>query len=308
MNDFEVLKNWHHRRLNETIEEHDMRMDSDPPRNVLAALHRENERENSAMLPTTTSRSSSNGGGRGNAAKATRRAEAAAHEARRAGVRAASTSPTPPPRDNLPPRQEAIFPALIPTLLPALDGDATRATAAPFLRDRASETTGCDWARVSLCLACGEGPYLVKCQMEGCARTLHHMCQTEWESAEEGREAHGSKKMCAYHHPSLANLLHPSCSMSSSRKAVAPSGAVPRNDAANFPCVAAVATAMKDATARWKTMPGPVEWCGASFEEMRHGVCLQVVVNGVHLQHKRGAKGLAWKDFYERTVLGSHIV
>jgi hypothetical protein len=137
MNDLEVLKNWHHRRLNETIEEHDMRMDSGPPRNVLAALHRENERENSAMLPTTTSRSSSNGG-RGNAAKATRRAEAAAHEARRAGVRAASTSPTPPPRDNLPPRQASIFPALIPTLLPALDGDASRATAAPFLRDRAA--------------------------------------------------------------------------------------------------------------------------------------------------------------------------
>ncbi len=141
MNDLEVLKNWQHRRLNETIEEHDMRMDSGPPRNVLAALHRENERENSAMLrPTTTSRSSSNGG-RGNASKqAIRRAEAAAHEARRAGVsRAASTSPTPPPRDNLPPRQQAsIFPALIPTLLPALDGDASRATAAPFLRDRAA--------------------------------------------------------------------------------------------------------------------------------------------------------------------------
>ena len=221
-----------------------MRMDSGPPRNVLAALHRENERENSAMLPTTTSRSSSNGG-RGNAAKATRRAEAAAHEARRVGVRAASTSPTPPPQDNLPPRQASIFPALIPTLLPALDGDATRATAAPFLRDRAaSVTTGCDWARVSLCLACGEGPSLAKCQMEGCACTLHHMCQTEWESAEEGREAHGSKKMCAYHHPSLANR-HPSCS-------------VPRNDATNFPGVAAVATAMKDAIARWKTMPGPV--------------------------------------------------
>jgi hypothetical protein len=38
-----------------------MRMDSSPPRNVLAALHQENEQEEeSAMLPT--SRSSSNGG------------------------------------------------------------------------------------------------------------------------------------------------------------------------------------------------------------------------------------------------------
>jgi len=61
MNDREVLKDWHRRRLNETIDEHDMRMDSSPPRNVLAALHRENEREEeSAMLPT--SRSSSNSG------------------------------------------------------------------------------------------------------------------------------------------------------------------------------------------------------------------------------------------------------
>jgi hypothetical protein len=38
------------------------------------------------------------------------------------------------------------------------------------------------------------------------------MRQTEWESAEEGWEAHVSKKMCAYHHLSLAN--RPSCSMS----------------------------------------------------------------------------------------------
>ena len=143
----DLLKNWDRRRFNETYEEHDMRMDSGPPRNVLAALHRENERENSAMLPTTTSRSSSNGG-RGNAAKATRRAEAAAQVAGRAGVRAASTSPT-IPQDGLPPRDALIFSALMP-LLPALDGDATRATAAPFLRERASSSnssvaTGCDW-------------------------------------------------------------------------------------------------------------------------------------------------------------------
>ena len=223
-------------------------------------------------------------------------------------MRAASTSPT-IPQDGLPPRVASIFSALMP-LLPSLDGDATRATAAPFLRERASSSnssvaTGCDWARVSLCLACGEGPSLVKFQMEGCARTLHHMCQTEWESAEGGREAHGSKKLCAYHHPSLTNCT--SCSTSASHKAAATSGAsafraVPRYDAAKYPGVAAVAAAMNDAMARWKTMPGPVEWCGASFEEMRHGVYLQMVVNGVHLQHKRGAKRLAWKNFYERTV------
>jgi len=100
-------------------------------------------------------------------------------------------------------------------LLPALDGDATHATAIPFLRERGFLDTGCDWARVSLCLACGVGPSLVKCQMEGCARTLHHMCQTEWESAEEGLEAHGSKKLCAYHHPSLANRVD--CSKDSTR-------------------------------------------------------------------------------------------
>jgi hypothetical protein len=90
-------------------------------------------------------------------------------------------------------------------------------------------------------------------------------------------------------------------------KAAAPSGAsvtraVPRYNAAKYPGVAVVAAAMDDAMARWKTMPGPVEWCGAPYEEMCHGVYLQMVVSGVHLQHKRGAKGLAWKDFYERTV------
>ncbi len=167
MIDREVLNDWQRRRLNETLDKHDMRMEDSMPWNVLAALHRENEREDSAMLPTSRSSSS---GGHGNAAKATRRAEAAAQEAGRAGVRAASTSPT-IPQDGLPPRDASIFPALMP-LLPALDKNATRATAAPFLRERASSSnssvaTGCDWARVSLCLACGEGPSLVKCQMEG---------------------------------------------------------------------------------------------------------------------------------------------
>ena len=67
MNDREVLSCWHRGRLNETLDEQNMRMDSNPPRSVLAALHRENEREEaeSAMLPT--SHSSSNNDGRENA-------------------------------------------------------------------------------------------------------------------------------------------------------------------------------------------------------------------------------------------------
>jgi hypothetical protein len=32
------------------------------------------------------------------------------------------------------------------------------------------------------------------------------MCQAEWESANVMREAHGSKKLCAYHHRALPNL------------------------------------------------------------------------------------------------------
>ena len=121
-----------------------MWMEGNIPPHVLAAFHWENEQEDSAMLPT--SHSSSNGGC-GNAAKATRRAEAAAQEAGRAGVRAASTSPT-IPQDGLPPRESVIFLALMP-LLPALDGDATRATTALFLCERASSSncsvaTGCD--------------------------------------------------------------------------------------------------------------------------------------------------------------------
>jgi len=62
MNDREVLKDWHRtKRLNETLDEHDVRMDSSPPRNVLAALLRENEQreEESAMLPTSCSSSNS---------------------------------------------------------------------------------------------------------------------------------------------------------------------------------------------------------------------------------------------------------
>ncbi len=98
----------------------------------------------------------------------------------------------------------------------------------------------------------------MKCQMEGCACSLHHMCQTEWESTEEGREAHGSKNLCAYHHSSLTNC--PSCSMPASRKAATPSGAsalraVPQYDATKYPGIAAVAAMMNNAMACWKTIP-----------------------------------------------------
>ena len=107
------------------------------------------------------------------------------------------------------------------------------------------------------------------------------MCQTKWESAEEGREAHGSKKLCAYHHPCLAN--HPSCAATALRKAAAPSSAsvaraVPRYNAAKYPGVAVVAAAIDDAMACWKAMPGPVEWCGAAYEEMRHGVYRRLTI------------------------------
>jgi hypothetical protein len=65
----------------------------------------------------------------------------------------------------------------------------------------------CDWARVGKCLVCGmAGPNLVPCQMDGCVRHLHHIFQSEWESADVMREAHGSKKLCAYHHPALTYL------------------------------------------------------------------------------------------------------
>ena len=66
---------------------------------------------------------------------------------------------------------------------------------------------GCDWARVGKCLCSGmAGPSLIQCKMVGCVRLLHHMCQTEWESEDPRREAHGSRSLCAYHHPALAGL------------------------------------------------------------------------------------------------------
>ena len=65
----------------------------------------------------------------------------------------------------------------------------------------------CDWARVGLCQIVGAtGPTLVECQFAGgCDCVLHHLCQTEWESKDETgqREAHGTRKLCALHHPAL---------------------------------------------------------------------------------------------------------
>ena len=51
MNHLEKLKDWHHRHLNETLEEHDMWIEGNIPWNVLAVIHQENEREDSAILP-----------------------------------------------------------------------------------------------------------------------------------------------------------------------------------------------------------------------------------------------------------------
>ncbi len=79
----------------------------------------------------------------------------------------------------------------------------------------------CDWARLGLCLK-PQGPAsLIKCMEDGCNRVLHHMCQCTWESEdEEVRQAHGTRKYCAHHHPAVdkgqyhaetgppSNLLH----------------------------------------------------------------------------------------------------
>jgi hypothetical protein len=68
----------------------------------------------------------------------------------------------------------------------------------------------CDWARVGKCLVCNmAGPSLIKCQMDGCVRHLHHMRQTGWESANAWREAHFNRKLCAYHHPALTGQPAP---------------------------------------------------------------------------------------------------
>ncbi len=63
---------------------------------------------------------------------------------------------------------------------------------------------GCDWARVGKCMCSGMAGALIQCKMVGCVRLLHHMCQTEWESEDPRREAHGSRSLCTYHHPALA--------------------------------------------------------------------------------------------------------
>jgi hypothetical protein len=80
-----------------------------------------------------------------------------------------------------------------------------------FLLDRHYNTVAeimssvCDWARLDLCQK-PQGPaFLIKCMEDGCNRVLHHMCQCMWESDDEDvRQAHGTRKFCAYHHPALA--------------------------------------------------------------------------------------------------------
>ena len=67
----------------------------------------------------------------------------------------------------------------------------------------------CDWERIGKCLCSSmmAGPSLVQCRADGgCCRFLHHMCQTEWESEDSMREAHGNRNLCAFHHPALAGL------------------------------------------------------------------------------------------------------
>ena len=64
---------------------------------------------------------------------------------------------------------------------------------------------------------------------------------------------------------------------------------VPQHDAARYPGIAKTSAAIVDVIACWKKMPGPVEWRGTLFKEMRLGVCLQMVTDKVHLQKKKGA-------------------
>ncbi len=72
--------------------------------------------------------------------------------------------------------------------------------------DGPSATPVCDWDHLDFCkLKDAEGPAsLIPCAVNGCHRFLHHMCQTEWECLDDSREAHGTRKLCAHHHPSLA--------------------------------------------------------------------------------------------------------
>ena len=80
-----------------------------------------------------------------------------------------------------------------------------------FLLDRHNNNVAeimssvCDWAHLGLCLK-PQGPAsLIKCMEDGCNRVLHHMCQCTWEREDEDvRQAHGTRKYCAHHHPAVA--------------------------------------------------------------------------------------------------------
>jgi hypothetical protein len=73
---------------------------------------------------------------------------------------------------------------------------------------------------------CFGGISLVTCQIEGCARQLHHMSQTMWESGDKRREAHGSKQLCGFHHPVL-NHFYPPHAAQICQPAVPPIGQEP---------------------------------------------------------------------------------
>ncbi len=74
----------------------------------------------------------------------------------------------------------------------------------PVALDVVARGPECNWARDGLCQVCFGGISLITCQIEGCARQLHHMCQKMWESVDEAvHKAHGSKKLCAFHHPAM---------------------------------------------------------------------------------------------------------
>jgi hypothetical protein len=61
----------------------------------------------------------------------------------------------------------------------------------------ATESYVCDWAQATVCILTAVKP--LPCQKQGCERTVHHLCQGEWER----REGHDDvlARYCCQHHP-----------------------------------------------------------------------------------------------------------
>lgn len=101
----------------------------------------------------------------------------------------------------LPPLRESS--EFVGTALPAVS-QLTYGTV-PYLRPLGS-IGSCVWFIPDETICANPQLPVEKCGHDGCARPVHHVCQTTCEFAHAGSELEGGKKRCPHHHPFFSNL------------------------------------------------------------------------------------------------------